>query len=81
MSLIGSDLGHRLITEITPAELLATLQKVEAKGYLETARRMRSLAGRMFRYGVATSRCNSDPAALLRGALVAPKVTHRSAIL
>lgn len=81
VSLMEADLGLRPIIEITPAELLATLQKVEAKGHLETARRMRSLAGRIFRYGVATSRCNSDPSALLRGALVAPKVTHHSAIL
>jgi integrase len=81
LSLMEADLGHRPITEITPAELLAALQKVEAKGHLETARRMRSLAGRIFRYAVATSRGNSDPSALLRGALVAPKVTHHSAIL
>lgn len=81
LSLMEADLGHRPITEITPAELLTALQKVEAKGHLETARRMRSLAGRIFRYAVATSRGNSDPSALLRGALVAPKVTHHSAIL
>lgn len=81
LSLMESDLGKRPITEITPADLLETLQKVEAKGHLETARRMRSLAGRIFRYGVATSRASADPSALLRGALVAPKVTHHSAIL
>lgn len=81
LSLMESDLGKRPITEITPADLLEALQKVEAKGHLETARRMRSLAGRIFRYAVATSRATSDPSALLRGALVAPKVTHHSAIL
>ena len=80
-SLMEGDLGKRPITEITPADLLETLQKVEAKGHLETARRMRSLAGRIFRYGVATSRATADPSALLRGALVAPKVTHHAAIL
>jgi len=80
-SLMERDLGKRPITEITPADLLETLQKVEAKGHLETARRMRSLAGRIFRFAVATSRATSDPSALLRGALVAPKVTHHAAIL
>ena len=80
-SLMESDLGKRPITEITPADLLETLQKVEAKGHLETARRMRSLAGRVFRFAVATSRATADPSALLRGALVAPKVTHHAAIL
>ncbi len=81
MSLLEGDLGNRPITEITPADLLEALQKIEAKGHLETARRMRSFAGRVFRYAVATSRATADPSNLLRGALVAPKVTHHSAIL
>lgn len=81
LSLMEADLGSRPITEITPADLLETLQKIEAKGHLETARRMRSFAGRVFRYAVATSRATADPSNLLRGALVAPKVTHHSAIL
>ncbi|RED17711.1 tyrosine-type recombinase/integrase [Parasphingopyxis lamellibrachiae] len=81
LSLMETDLGYRPISEITPADLLATLQKVEAKGHLETARRMRSLAGRIFRYGVATSRATADPSALIRGALVAPKVKHHSALI
>ena len=81
LSLMERDIGQRPIAEITPAELLATLRKVETKGHLETARRMRSLAGRVFRYAVATSRATSDPASLLRGALIAPKVKHHSAIL
>jgi integrase len=75
------DLGSRPIADITPAELLSCLRKVEAKGNRETSRRMRSLAGRIFRYAVATSRATSDPAAFLRGALTAPIVSHHSAIL
>lgn len=80
-SLMERDLSSRPITAIKPAELLATLRKVEAKGHHETARRMRSLASRIFRYGVATSRADSDPTSLLRGALIAPKVRHHSAIV
>ena len=81
LSLLNSELGSRPITEVTPAQLLKVLQSIEAKGHHETARRMRSLSGRVFRYAVATSRGNSDPSALLRGALIAPTVTHHSAIL
>ncbi|AMO72962.1 tyrosine-type recombinase/integrase [Sphingorhabdus sp. M41] len=81
LSLLENAIGNRPITDITPADLLEALQKVEAKGHLETARRMRSFAGRVFRYAVATSRATADPSNLLRGALVAPKVTHHSAIL
>lgn len=35
----------------------------------------------MFRYGVATARTKSDPAALLRGALTAPTHKHLGAIV
>lgn len=81
LSLLEPALGTRPVDEITPVELLAALKKVEAKGHLETARRMRSLASRVFRYAVATGRASADPAAVLRGALVAPVVTHHAAIL
>ena len=80
LSLLTPSVGSRPIADITPAELLSALKKVEGKGHLETARRMRSLAGRVFRYAVATSRASSDPASLLRGALTAPTVKHHSAI-
>ena len=81
LSLMEPDLGSLPIADITPAQLLSALRKAEAKGHLETARRMRSLAGRIFRYAVATSRATNDPSGLLRGALTAPKVTHHSAII
>lgn len=81
LSLLEPALGTRPVDEISPAELLASLKKVEARGHLETARRMRSFASRVFRYAVATSRASADPAAALRGALIAPVATHHAAIL
>ena len=81
LTLLSQRIGARPINEISPAELLVALKTVEAKGHYETARRMRSLAGRIFRYAVATSRANGDPTIMLRGALIAPKTTHHSAIL
>jgi integrase len=81
LSLLEPALGSRPIDEISPAELLAALKKVEARGHLETARRMRSFSSRVFRYAVATSRATADPAAALRGALLAPNATHHAAIL
>lgn len=75
------DLGARAIATITPQEVLAALRKVEAKGQHETARRLRSILGRVFRYGVASGYCEFDPAAPLQGALVTPKVRHHAAII
>jgi integrase len=74
-------LGSRPIAEIEPAELLAVLKKIERKGKRETARRTRALASRVFRFGVATARCKTDPASLLGDALSAPIVRHHAAIL
>ena len=80
MSLMATALGHRPIADIKASELLTVLKKVEAKGHLETARRMRSLAGRIFRHAIATARAENDPSSQLRGALIAPKVKHHSAL-
>lgn len=67
--------------DIKPIDVLAALKRIEAKGKYETARRCRSFAGRVFRYAVATGRGESDPSAILRGALIVPKVKHHAAIL
>jgi integrase len=73
-------LGDRPIAEITAPELLAVLRKVEARGRYETANRLRSTFGTIFRYAIATGRAQRDPAFDLRGALITPKVSHHAAI-
>jgi len=73
-------IGSIPIAQITPHEALAVLRKVEATGAFESARRMRSVLSRVFRYGVATVRCDKDVAADLRGAIASPKVKHFAAI-
>ena len=77
----GEAFKDRPLNEITPKDLLAPLKSVEEEGHHETARRMKSLASRIFRYGVATGRATSDPSTLLKGALISPKVTSHSAII
>jgi integrase len=74
-------IGGRPVGEVEAFELLAALQKIEASGRHETAVNTRAFAGRVFRYAVATGRARHDVAADLRGALTAPRVTHRAAIL
>jgi len=53
-------LGTRPIAAITAKELLDALRRVEARGRNETAHRVRSLAGRIFRFAVATGRADSS---------------------
>ena len=73
-------IGSRPISKLTAQEILAVLRKVEANGRYESARRMRSVISRVFRYAIATARADRDLAADLRGALITPKVKHHAAI-
>jgi integrase len=73
-------IGRRPIAEISAPEVLAFLRVDEAAGRHETAARLRSHAGRVFRYGIATERCDRDVAADLRGALITPPRHHHPAI-
>lgn len=72
--------GDRDIGAVSSADVLVALREIEAKGHHETARRMRSVVGSVFRYAIATARIENDPTFALRGALTTPKVQHRSAV-
>ena len=80
-SLARSDIGARPIAELSTPEILAALRKVEARGRRETARRLRSIIGEVFRYAIATGRAERDPTADLKGALATPIVQNRAAII
>ncbi len=73
-------LGGRPIAQITPAELLGVLRRIDLRGTNDSAHRTRSICSRVFRYAVATGRAERDCTADLRGAL--PPVTggHFAAI-
>jgi integrase len=73
-------LGSRRIRGIAAPEVLEVLQKVEARGRYETARRLRSTIGSVFRYAMATARADSDPTIALQGALIVPRVSSHAAI-
>ncbi|MFG1275666.1 tyrosine-type recombinase/integrase [Xanthobacter flavus] len=74
------ELGNRPISEITAAEVLSVLKKMEARGRHESAGRLRSTIGRVFRYAAATARTDRDPTLALKGSLVTPTVVHRPAV-
>lgn len=61
--------------------LLNTLRKIEKRGTRETAHTLRQTAGQVFRYGVATGRCERNPAPDLHGALQPLNIKHMAAIL
>lgn len=78
---LQSTIRHRPIAEISAHELLSALKRFERKEHFESAIRARSFSGRVFRYAVATLRAQHNPADILRGALITPKVKHHAALL
>jgi integrase len=69
---IFPQIGSRPIAEVDAPELLDALRKVERRGVIETARRLRQFCGQVFRYAIASGRAKHDPSADLRGALKSP---------
>lgn len=80
LSLLAPYIGNRPISQLTAAEILVPLRKVEANGNYETAKRLRAFAGQVCRYAIATARAENDPTFGLKGALISPKVRHMAAL-
>lgn len=80
LSFAIAEFGQRPINEITPPMVLAACRKQESEGKHETAQRIKTKCGQVFRYAVAIGRADRDPTSDLRGALKPPAVKHRAAI-
>lgn len=78
---VAGSLAPRPISEVTAAEVLDLLRRVEKSGRRETARRLRATMSMIFRLAIATLRATNDPTTALKGALLQPRVQHRPAIL
>lgn len=68
------------ITAVSAPILLTALRKLERRGITETAHRARSLAGRVFRYAIATGRAEANPADSLIDALEKSQTKHFATI-
>ncbi|MBA2933880.1 integrase arm-type DNA-binding domain-containing protein [Sphingomonas sp. CGMCC 1.13654] len=74
---IFDDLGSLPVMSIDSTLVLATLQKVEARGAIETAHRLRQRISSIFAYGIAKGRAIADPAAHLVKVLKATPPSRR----
>lgn len=75
------DLAKLPIGGIARSQLLAALRKVEGRGTLETARRLKQYAGAIFRFAGAEDDALSDPTPMLKGALKSPPRSRHHAAL
>lgn len=78
---VFSWIGDRPITEIKAHEILLVLRRVEDRGALDTAHRVRTYCSQIFRYAIATARAERNPAADLVGALPQPEKRNFASIV
>ena len=80
IAIANRDFGRKPITDISSALVLKTLKKSEAKELYETAHRIRTTVGAVFRYAIASGLAENDPTYALRDALIRHKTKSRAAI-
>ena len=73
-------LGTKPIATIQPRDVLLTVRKVEERGAIESAHRVKQICGQVFRFAVAESLVDRDVTADLKGALAEAIRGHYAAI-
>lgn len=58
---IFPDLGHIPIKKIVGEDVIITIRKIEEKGVLAEARKVRSVLGQVFEYAIMTKRAEHNP--------------------
>ncbi|MFK5978035.1 MAG: integrase arm-type DNA-binding domain-containing protein [Rhizobiaceae bacterium] len=80
IAMANKGFGRKPMRDISSAVVLRTLKKVEARELYETAHRLRSTIGAVFRYAIANGLAENDPTFALRDALIRQKTKSRAAI-
>ena len=73
-------IGKMPIVTIGPRDVLAMVRKIEARGAIDSAHRIKQVCGQVFRFAVATGLAERDVTADLKGALAAVPKRHFPAI-
>ena len=74
------ELGQRPIAELGAPDFLAVLRQVEARGHIETARRVAQICGQVTRYARLSGIVQADAASGLSEALTTRQVRHFATI-
>ena len=73
-------IGRKPISTIGPRDVLAAVQKIEIRGAIDSAHRVKQVCGQVFRYAVATGSAERDVTVDLKGALSAVPRSNYAAI-
>ncbi|MDM0004432.1 integrase arm-type DNA-binding domain-containing protein [Variovorax sp. J22G73] len=79
---INPYIGKMPVSAISPRDVLErVLRRMERRGALDSAARVRTLIGQVFRYAVAAGLAERDVTADLKGAIAVKKKVHHAAII
>lgn len=73
-------IGKMPISTIGPRDVLAVVRKMEARGAIDSAHRIKQLCGQVFRFAVVSELAQRDVTADLREALAVKVTKHHAAI-
>ena len=73
-------LENEPIDKISPTDLLNVLKKVESRGALDVASRLRQRSESIFKHAILTERAKTNPATQLVGVLKTKKTKHLNAL-
>lgn len=73
-------IGNLPITEVSSMNILECLRRIEARGHNETARRVKGICSKVFRFAISTGRTQFDMTSPLTDLLEPVKVKNHSAI-
>lgn len=74
-------IGALDIARITPRQILDAIRRIEARGAIEMARRVKNHCSEIFRYAIPDGRCETDPCRDLNPAMSKPRpVAHRAKV-
>lgn len=78
---VNGELGSRPLANITVQDIVRCLAKEEESENFETAKRMRTVIGEVFRYAMQNGLTDKDPTTATKGLLAKHKPKHFAAIL
>jgi integrase len=73
-------IGNRPVSGITAPDVLNVLRRVEERGAVSTAHKIKSIISMIMRYAISTTRADRDPCPDLRGALPPRRIGHLASI-
>lgn len=74
------DLGHLPVDQITPKQVIATVRKIEARGALDVANRVKQAISATCRFAIQQGIATNNPAGDLDGIVKQRKVQHRASL-